>query len=156
MDPGCATQPLAVELSRVRDHYERALTAARRAREKVSRRGQSIVDYWIGRLEFGIGYFDVVQTVRRAARAEAEGQPQEARRQAEVALKQACAALEAYARIAQDQSTMERSRSWPSRSIVRSKGSWRRQTNPSGKAVVDPLISLKGTFSVTVLPWKRV
>jgi hypothetical protein len=97
-------EPLPAELRAVRDHYERALAAAHRARAKASSRGQAAIDYWIGRLDFGIGYFDMVQAVRRAARAEAKGQSEEARREANTALKQARAALEAYARIAQDQS----------------------------------------------------
>ena len=86
------------------DHYQRALAAAKRARQKTSPRGQSYVDYWIGRLEFGIGYFEAVNAVRKAARAEADKRPQEAKRHAEAALKNACAALEAYARVAADQS----------------------------------------------------
>jgi hypothetical protein len=97
-------EPLSVELAAVRACYDRALTAARRARGKSLPRGQQAIDYWIGRLEFGIGYFDTVQAVRRAARAEVDRKPEEARLQAQEALKLARAALEAYARVARDQS----------------------------------------------------
>jgi hypothetical protein len=97
-------EPLPKELAAVRDHYERALAAARRAREFSSPRGQSQVDYWIGRLQFGIGYFDAVHAVRRAARADGDGKRDEALQHVEAALKDARDALEAYARVAGDQS----------------------------------------------------
>jgi hypothetical protein len=97
-------EPLPPELARVRDHYDRALTAARRAREKSSPRGRGWVAYWIGRLEFGIGYFDAVQATRRAARAEKDGQVKEACQRAEAALQHVRQSLEAYARVAADQS----------------------------------------------------
>jgi hypothetical protein len=97
-------RPLPAELAGVRDHYVRALAAARRARQKATPEGQSAVDYWVGRLEFGVGYFDTVHAVRRAARAESDKKPAEALRQAEAALRHARTALEAYARVAGDQS----------------------------------------------------
>jgi hypothetical protein len=97
-------EPLPSELAAVRDYYQRALTAARRAREISSPRGRTVIDYWIGRLEFGIGYFDTVQAVRRAARAEADRKPEQAGAHAQEALKLARIALEAYSRVARDQS----------------------------------------------------
>lgn len=97
-------EPLPTELTAVRGHYERALAASRRAREKSSPRGRTLVDYWTARLEFGIGYFDAVHAVRRAARAEADGKCGEALQHAETALRHIRAALEAYARVARDQS----------------------------------------------------
>ena len=85
--PGMITKhwtpdPLPEELAAVRGYYERALTAAQRAREKTSTRGRQFVDYWIGRLEFGIGYFDAVAAVRWEARDEADGKREESRRHA--------------------------------------------------------------------------
>jgi hypothetical protein len=97
-------EPLAKELAAVRDHYERALAAARRAREICSVEGRPYVDYWIGRLEFGIGYFDTVHSFRRAAKAEQDGQNADAIKYAQGALDLARTSLEAYARVAQDQS----------------------------------------------------
>jgi hypothetical protein len=97
-------RPLPAELAAVRSHYERALSAARHARDQASVTGKSLVDYWIGRLEFGIGYFDTVQAVRDTARAESSGPRDEALRHLEVAIRHAKAALEAYASVARDQS----------------------------------------------------
>ena len=81
-----------------------ALAAARRARETCSGEGRPYVDYWLGRLEFGVGYFDAVQSFRLAAKASQDGRKDHAIRDARTALDQARAALEAYARVAQDQS----------------------------------------------------
>jgi hypothetical protein len=97
-------EPLPLELAKVSDYYQRALAAAKRARQKVSPRGRGYVDYWIGRREFGIGSFEAGDAVRKAARAEADNRPEETRLQAEAALKYARAALDAYARVAVDQS----------------------------------------------------
>ena len=70
-----------------------------RAREKAQPSGQSYVDYWIGRLRFGIGYLDMIAAVRRAAIAEADEKPLDAIQNAETALATAREALEAYADI---------------------------------------------------------
>jgi hypothetical protein len=61
------------------------------------------VDYWVGRLEFGIGYLDTIEAVRQAATAEAEKKPA-ALPLAKKALETARQALAAYARVARDQS----------------------------------------------------
>ena len=97
-------QPMSNELMEDRQGYQRALDTAFRAREKAQPSGQSYVDYWIGRLKFGIGYLDMIAAVRRAAIAEADQQPTEAIRQAEIALATACQALQAYADVVRDQS----------------------------------------------------
>jgi hypothetical protein len=97
-------QPLPAELAEVRDHYHRALVAARRASTRAPARGQPYIDYWLGRLEFGIGYFDAVHALREAARADKAGQRAEALRHAQAALLHVRTALEAYARVANDQS----------------------------------------------------
>lgn len=94
---------LPPELAEDRQGYRRALTAAKRARRKASPSGRSYVDYWVGRLEFGIGYLDTIEAVRQAATAEAERDPA-ALPLAEKALETARQALAAYARVARDQS----------------------------------------------------
>jgi hypothetical protein len=107
--PGMITKewtphPLPAALIDARRGYQRALEAARRARGKASRPGRGYADYWIGRLEFGVGYLDMVESVRRAALAESQKKPAEALQHAETALATIRRALEAYARVARDQS----------------------------------------------------
>ena len=97
-------QPMSDELVGDRQGYQRALDAAYRAREKAQPSGKNYVDYWIGRLKFGIGYLDMIAAVRRAAIAEANGQPAEATQHAEGALATVRQALEAYANVVRDQS----------------------------------------------------
>ncbi|RKU10282.1 hypothetical protein C6502_12080 [Candidatus Poribacteria bacterium] len=97
-------QPMSDELVEDRQGYQRALDAAHRAREKVQPSGQSYIDYWIGRLRFGIGYLNMIAAVRRAAIAEADGKPLDAIQNAETALATAREALEAYAEVVRDQS----------------------------------------------------
>lgn len=97
-------ETLPAELASVRGNYERALAAARQTRAKSVPRGRPFVDYWIGRLEFGIGYFDAVAAVRLAARAEADGKRDESCQHAEAAVQHVRTAVEAYARVAGDQS----------------------------------------------------
>ena len=97
-------QPISDELIEDRQGYQRALDAARRAHEKTQLSGQNYVDYWIGRLQFGIRYLDMIGAVRRAAIAEADGKPTEALRHSETALATARQALEAYADVVRDQS----------------------------------------------------
>ena len=97
-------QPMSDELVGDRQGYQRALDAAYRAREKAQPSGKNYVDYWIGRLKFGIGYLDMIAAVRRAAIAEANRQPAEATQHAEGALATVRQALEAYANVVHDQS----------------------------------------------------
>ena len=97
-------QPISDELIEDRQSYQQALDAACRAREKAQPSGQSYVDYWIGRLQFGIGYLDMIAAVRRAAIAEVDQQLTETIQHAEIALATARNALEAYANVVRDQS----------------------------------------------------
>ena len=97
-------QPMSDELAEDRQGYQRALDAAYRAREKAQPSGQNYIDYWIGRLRFGIGYLDMIAAVRRAAIAEADGKHVDAIQCAETALVTAREALEAYAGVVRDQS----------------------------------------------------
>ena len=97
-------QPMSDELVADRQGYQRALDVAYRARKKAQPAGQSYVDYWIGRLKFGIGYLDMIAAVHRAAIAETDGKPVDAIQNAETALAIAREALEAYADVVRDQS----------------------------------------------------
>ena len=97
-------QPMSDELVEDRQGYQRALEAACRAREKTQPSGRNYVDYWIGRLKFGVGYLDMISAVHRAAIAEADRKAAEAVQQAEAALATARQALEAYAHVVRDQS----------------------------------------------------
>ena len=96
--------PAAAEISAYRLGYRRALERAQRAAAITLPSGQSYVNYWVGRLQFGIGYLDAVEAVSRGANAEATGKRTEALREAEKAEMSARAAVEAYARVARDQS----------------------------------------------------
>jgi hypothetical protein len=95
--------PFAAELAADRSAYQRALDAARRALTQTIPAGKPYIDYWIGRLEFGIGYLDTIEQLHAAA-AESEKKPAEAARLAETALATFRNALEAFARVARDQS----------------------------------------------------
>ena len=92
------------ELAEDRRTYQRALEAAQRALAKAAPAGRPYVEYWVGRLEFGIGYLDTIEELHRAARAESDKNPAEASRLAASALAAFRRALEAYARVARDQS----------------------------------------------------
>ena len=96
--------PLSPELIENRQGYQRALDAAKRARAKTTEAGRSYVDYCVGRLEFAVDYISAVEAVRRAAIAEQQKNRPETLRQAGIALAAAKRALEAFARVARDQS----------------------------------------------------
>ena len=97
-------EPLSPELAQDREGYVRALAAARRAQITAGGPGCAYIDYWVGRLEFAIGFFDTVTTVRHAAMAEAAGRTRAALEQTQTALASARTALAAYARVVRDQS----------------------------------------------------
>jgi len=56
----------------IREGYRRALAAVRRAAAKTRPGGKPFVDYWIGRMQFGVGYFDCIEAARHAATVEAQ------------------------------------------------------------------------------------
>ena len=60
------------ELVKDRDGYRRALAAARRAVKQSNEPGRQYVEYWVGRLEFGIGYIDCIEATRQLADAKSE------------------------------------------------------------------------------------
>ena len=98
--------PMPEEFAGIRRGYKRALEAAQQAQMKVNPSGKRYVDYWIGRLESGAGYIDTVESVRRAAIAEAAGDFAEALGHAETALAAARRALESCVRVAGDRSDL--------------------------------------------------
>ena len=118
--PGSFSSQLAED----RESYRRALSVVRRASEFSRPEGKAYIDYWIGRLKFGIGYLDTIEAVRKAATAEQaakeakeqgdnvianrneaiRAQLAEAIEQAQIALKTARQAIEAFAQVAKNQS----------------------------------------------------
>ncbi|MBM3475425.1 MAG: exo-alpha-sialidase [Armatimonadetes bacterium] len=102
-----APGPLPPELVQDREQYREALAAAQRAKGKVKgKQGREYVDYWLGRLQFGVGYLDTIEQVRAAATAEAAGNREETVRCAQAAAETARRALEAYAGVARDRSDL--------------------------------------------------
>ena len=63
---------LSDQLVKDRNGYRRGLVAAKKALAKSSDRGKPYVQYWIGRLEFGIGYIDCIDAAKQLANAKAE------------------------------------------------------------------------------------
>lgn len=89
----------------MREHYGSALAAAQRVAEESSAHGREDALYWIGRFEFGIAYLDAIESLRKAAVAEADGKPaEEVIRHTEDSLSRAVEGMQAYARVARDQS----------------------------------------------------
>jgi len=62
--------PVPTYLAAVKNGYQRALAEAERAREKATPAGRGYVDFWVGRLEFAVGYADTVQGVHSGGAAE--------------------------------------------------------------------------------------
>ena len=97
-------EPFPRELEEVREAYRNALDSARKAKSEAGRGGAEYIDYWIGRLDFGIEYLNCIESLRNAALADSAGNRGEALRQTRVAVDHSRAATEAYAAIVQDQS----------------------------------------------------
>lgn len=88
----------------VREGYRRALVAARAAAAKSRPAGKVFAEYWVGRLEFGVGYFDCIEATRRAMTLKAEGKEAAAVAEMNRAVDLSRSMLESYARVAADQS----------------------------------------------------
>ena len=97
-------QPMSAELREDRRGYQRALDAVLRAKAKSTEMKGDYVSYWVGRLQFGILYFDTVEQVRKAAMANAENRRAEAVGNLTGAVETSRRAIEAYVSIARDQS----------------------------------------------------
>jgi hypothetical protein len=96
--------PAPAYLVEVQAQYERALKAAQRAQTKSTPGGRWYPEYWVGRLEFALGYAQTAAAVQRAATAEAAHNPAECRKETEKALRILRQATEAYARVARTRS----------------------------------------------------
>ena len=96
-------EPMRADLIEDRRGYQRALEAARRAQEKATAAGRGYVNYFVGRLQFAVAYLDAVEAVNRAATAEAANNRDQTLEYADAAVGMARHAIEAYARVARDQ-----------------------------------------------------
>jgi hypothetical protein len=111
-------RPFPVALRAIRTGYRRALERVRSVPEIDHAKGRKYVRYWIGRLEFGIGYLDAIEATMKAAACHAEARSaceagddrrakhlwDDAIQQAESAFDAAVSALETFAGVARDQS----------------------------------------------------
>lgn len=93
-------------LSNVQRDYRQALEAARRAAEKAKPGGRWYPDYWVGRLEFALGYANAVEALHRGGAAEAAKKTGEALSEAEKALALVRSATESYARVARNRTDL--------------------------------------------------
>jgi len=96
--------PMPTDLIEARAHYQLALKAALRALAKSRPGGRRYAEYWVGRLEFGIGYLNTIEAVKRAATAEAENKRVQALKEAKAAVDDARQATEFMVRVARDRS----------------------------------------------------
>ena len=87
-------------LQQLHAQYEQALSAARRAEADSTPEGRWYASYWVGRLEFALGFTETVEAVERAATAEAAQNPAECRKETQQALQTLTHAAEAYIRVA--------------------------------------------------------
>jgi hypothetical protein len=109
---------LSSELAEDREGYRRALSAVRKVPEPPRPEGKAYINYWIGRLQFGIGYIDTIEAVRKAATAEQAAKDAKEKEddsgyrarltetieQTKAAVETARQALEAFANVAKNQS----------------------------------------------------
>jgi hypothetical protein len=111
---------LSKELIEDRAGYRRALAAVRRVPKPARQEGKTYVQYWIGRLEFAIGYLDAVEAVKKAATAWQAAQEAKAKRdsqgfrtnlaeameQTRIARTTAFRAIEAFAKVARNRADL--------------------------------------------------
>ena len=97
-------KPLDPQLRAVVDHYQTARDAAQRALAATTPAGRSYVQYWIGRLDFGIGYMQAIDALRAAAIADSKKDRGAALEHARKSLSLATEAVESYASVAHDRS----------------------------------------------------
>jgi len=109
---------LSSEFAEDREGYRRALSAVRKTPEPSRPEGKAYINYWIGRLGFGIGYLDTIEAVRKAATTEQAAKDAkergdeddyrvrltEAIEQTKAAVATAHQAIEAFANVAKNQS----------------------------------------------------
>lgn len=97
-------QPISAELKSVTMAYQTALDAAQRALRRTEPTGQEYINYWIGRLKFGISYMRTIEAVRAAATADAAMDTNGAIRETVRALDLVTNGLTSYANVARDRS----------------------------------------------------
>jgi hypothetical protein len=98
--------PVPEYLEEARQKYQNALDLTRRAQAKAMPLGRSYLEFWVGRLEFAIGYLKTVEFVRTAATAEAARQSEEARKETQNALTALQDALAAYVHVARNRTDL--------------------------------------------------
>lgn len=98
--------PKAIEkaILDVRATYNSALDAIKSARAGTPPARRAELDYWIGRLGYGMRYIDSARLLRESALADSQGRKTGALRLARESLAQAVRGIEAYAKVAKDQS----------------------------------------------------
>ena len=89
-------EPKPAYLVELQQDYVQALEAARRALEKSRPEGRWYPDFWVGRIEFALGYANAVEAMGRGATVEAAGKRAEAAKHADEALSFLRGGLEAY------------------------------------------------------------
>ncbi len=99
-----STKPLDKAITEVKAIYGAALAEVRTARAKAPAAKRAELDYGAGRQDYGIQYIDAAGHLRGAALVDSQGRRTEALRLAELALATAASGIEAYARVARDQS----------------------------------------------------
>ena len=99
-------RPIPAYLSSVQRDYGQALEAARRAATKSKPEGRWYPDFWVGRLEFALGYANAVEALHRGATAEAAKKSGEALAEAEKAMAFVRGAVESYARVARNRTDL--------------------------------------------------
>lgn len=98
------TAPLSPELRGVTHHYQAAKDAAERALKVTTPAGRAYIDYWVGRLDFGIEYMRAIESLRAAAAADSTHDHAGALRLAKESLTHATRGIEQYAAVARDRS----------------------------------------------------
>jgi hypothetical protein len=96
--------PTPTYLVDVQSQYERALAAARRAQTESTPAGRWYPEYWVGRLEFALGYSQTAEAIGRAATAEAAHNSAECRKETENAIRILRQATESYVRVVRTRS----------------------------------------------------
>ena len=96
--------PLPPQFSVTRQHYANALKQVEAAKSRASGNHNDYLNYYEGRFQFGIRYFEMIGAINQGATAEAAGDKPAARQAARKALELARDAIDCYARVARDQS----------------------------------------------------
>jgi len=95
--------PVPDYLEENRKNYEQGWKAAQRAVSAATPKGKTYAEYWAKRMEFSVKYVMAVESVRRAATAEAAHQTGQAVEETTKALATLRESIEAYAAVARNQ-----------------------------------------------------